>query len=64
MGLFDWLKGKSEDDEYEESADKGVEENIKEIVEILNESIESGHGTSWFDKLFGGGDDDGDDDDD
>lgn len=53
MGLFDWLKGKSEDDEYEESADKGVEENIKEIVEILNESIESGHGTSWFDKLFG-----------
>ena len=61
MGLFDWLTGKSEDDEYEESADKGVEEKIREVAETLNESIESGRGTGWFNKLFGGGEEDDDD---
>lgn len=61
MGLFDRLTGKSEDDEYEESADKWVEENIREVAETLNESIESGQGTGWFNKLFGGGKEDDDD---
>lgn len=61
MGLFDWLTGKSEDDEYEESADKGVEENIREVAETLNESIESGQGTGWFNNLFNGGEEDDDD---
>jgi len=56
MGLFDWLAGEGDDDDdkmYEELADKGPSENIKEIVNALKESIESGQGTSWFDKLFG-----------
>ncbi len=53
MGFLDWLFGDNEDDNNEKSEDQKIKDDIEEVVKTLEDSIESGEGTSWFDRLFG-----------
>ena len=45
-------------DNEEEDDDTDIEDWVEEVTETLKDNIESGEGTSWFDKLFGEEEDD------
>jgi hypothetical protein len=53
MGFLDWLFGDNEDDNNEKPEDQKIKDDIEEVVKTLEDSIKSGEGTSWFDRLFG-----------
>jgi hypothetical protein len=63
MGWFSWFSG-SDEEEYDKHYGKDDNDNVgewmKEVADALKDSVDSGKGTSWFDKLFGGGEDDND----